>query len=358
MRAILVTGGAGFVGSWLAIELKRAFGDARVIALDNLRRRGGEWNLPRLRAAGVQFMHGDVRNLDDLAACGPIDCLVEASAEPSVLAGFDGASRYVVDTNLGGAVNCLELARRHQAVFVFLSTSRVYPIEPLNRLRMLETDTRFELAPGQPYPGASPAGIAESFPLEGCRSLYGATKLSAELLAAEYGAMYGFPVIINRCGVLAGPWQMGRADQGIVAFWAARHVYGGSLRYIGFGGSGRQTRDILHPRDLARLVLEQVRQPDRFTGRPWNVGGGRRISVSLRELTALCAAATGRQVPVTPDPEPRPADIPLYLSDHAAITAACGWQPRVTAEAIVEEIVQWIRDHEATLRPVFEQERP
>ena len=353
MRRILVTGGAGFVGSWLAIELKQAFGDTRVIALDSLRRRGGEWNLSRLRAAGVEFIHGDVRNPDDLAACGPVDVLVEASAEPSVLAGYDGASRYVTDTNLGGAVNCLELARRHGAVFVFLSTSRVYPVEPLNGLRLIETDTRFELAPEQPFPGVSAAGITEHFPLEGCRSLYGATKLAAELLAAEYSAMYGFPAVINRCGVLAGPWQMGRADQGIVAFWAARHVYGGTLRYIGYGGSGRQTRDILHPRDLARLVFEQIRHPERFTGRPWNVGGGRAVSVSLRELTALCAAASGQRIPVTPDPEPRPADIPLYLSDHSAITAACGWRPEMAAETIVEEVVRWLRDHEAALRPVF-----
>ena len=353
MRGILVTGGAGFVGSWLALSLKQAFGTARVIALDSLRRRGSEYNLDRLRTAGVEFLHGDVRNPDDLAACGPVDVLVEASAEPSVLAGYDGASRYVVDTNLGGAVNCLELARRHGAVFVFLSTSRVYPVEPLNRLRLIETDTRFELAPEQPYPGVSAAGISEDFPLEGSRSLYGATKLAAELLATEYQALYGFPVVINRCGVLAGPWQMGRADQGIVAFWAARHVYGGALRYIGYGGSGRQTRDMLHPRDLARLVLEQIRHPERFAVRPWNVGGGRAVSVSLRELTALCAAASGNRVPVTLDPEPRPADIPLYLSDHSALTAACGWEPEISAETIVEEVVQWLRDHESALRPVF-----
>ncbi len=355
MRAILVTGGAGFVGSWLAIGLKKALGDVRVVALDNLRRRGGELNLPRLKDAGVAFVHGDVRNPADLAACGAVDCIVEASAEPSVLAGYDGASRYVVDTNLGGAVNCLELARQHRALFIFLSTSRVYPVEALNRLRLVETDSRFEIAPEQPFPGVSPAGISETFPLEGCRSLYGATKLSAELLALEYGAMYGFPVVVNRCGVLAGPWQMGRADQGIVAFWAARHVYGGPLRYIGYGGSGRQTRDILHPEDLLRLVLQQIRAPEKFSGRPWNVGGGRQVSVSLRELTDLCAAASGNHIPVTADPEPRPADIPVYLSDHTAITELCGWRPGIGADQIVAEVVQWLCDNAALLRPVFDQ---
>src|SRR5215208_3296564 len=120
---ILVTGGTGFVGANLALALAEP-GAHEVVAFDNLRRRGSELNLPRLRAAGVEFVHGDVRSPADLAAVGDVEALVECSAEPSALAGVDGATDYVLQTNLMGAVNCLEVARRCGAFVVFLSTSR------------------------------------------------------------------------------------------------------------------------------------------------------------------------------------------------------------------------------------------
>jgi CDP-paratose 2-epimerase len=129
VERILITGGAGFVGSNLALAFKRDRPSATVIAFDNLKRRGSELALPRLRAGGVEFMHGDVRSMDDLASAGPADILIEASAEPSVHAGYGGDPSYVVHTNLFGAANCLEFARRHGSDFVFLSTSCVYSIE-------------------------------------------------------------------------------------------------------------------------------------------------------------------------------------------------------------------------------------
>ena len=159
-------------------------------------------------------MHGDVRERSDLEALPRVDALVECSAEPSALAGAHGDTAYPVGANLLGAYHCLELARRDGAEFVFLSTSRVYPFGTLGTLRLEEAATRLELADAQDVPGASVAGIAEDFPLEGARTLYGATKLAAELLIAEYAAGFGLPTVIDRCGVIAGPWQMGKVDQG------------------------------------------------------------------------------------------------------------------------------------------------
>ena len=224
-RRVLVTGGAGFVGASLAVALKQRHPDQEIIALDNLRRRGSELNLARLKQASVRFTHGDVRNADDLNRLPRIDALVECSAEPSALAGSaDGATDYPVRTNLLGAWHCLELARRDQAHVVFLSTSRVYPITPLQQLAIEQTPTRFKLKPEQPTPGASEHGIAEDFPLTGARTLYGATKLAAELLIEEYRAAFGLTTTINRCGVIAGPWQMGNAEQGVFAHWVLAHL--------------------------------------------------------------------------------------------------------------------------------------
>ena len=232
-----------------------------MIALDSLKRRGSELNLARLREAGVRFVHGDVRQRDDLLALEPVDALVECSAEPSVLAGMGTGADYVVQTNLLGAHNCFELARRDGAQVIFLSTSRVYPVAPLSRLALREEATRFALEAVQPVAGASEHGIAEDFPLEGARTLYGATKLAAELLLTEYADGFGVRATIDRCGVIAGPWQMGKVDQGVFTHWLLAHYAGRPLTYIGYGGSGKQVRDLLHVDDLCELILEQLARP-------------------------------------------------------------------------------------------------
>jgi CDP-paratose 2-epimerase len=353
MKTILVTGGAGFVGSCLAMGLKARREGTRVIALDNLRRRGSELNLPRLKAAGVEFLHGDIRCTGDLEEVGAFDVLIECSAEPSVLAGYGGSPKYVLETNLTGTLNCLEAARRHGSDIVFLSTSRVYPMETIAGLRYRETDTRLELEADQAVPGASAEGISEDFPLAGVRSLYGATKLASELVLSEYLAMYGLRGVINRCGVLTGPWQMGKADQGVVVLWAARHAYGGALKYIGYGGQGKQVRDMLHVEDLLDLVCIQLARLDELNGRIFNVGGGRAVSTSLLELTALCQRYTGNTIPISSDPENRAADIPLYLTDNSRVTESTGWTPTRSADMILEEVCAWLREHQGALRPLL-----
>lgn len=350
---ILVTGGAGFVGSNIALLLKRDRPDAEVTALDNLRRRGSELALARLAAGGVSFRHGDVRNPEDLAEADAFDVMIECSAEPSVHAGYGGSPAYVVNTNLLGTVNCLEAARRHGADLVFLSTSRVYPIDPLRALPLETQGERLTLSTGAGGPGWSARGIAEDFPLRGSRSIYGATKLASELLIEEYGALYGLRAVVNRCGVLTGPWQMGKVDQGFVVLWAARHLYGGSLGYSGFGGTGAQVRDILHVADLYDLVRLQIAAMDRFGGRVFNVGGGPDGSVSLAELTRLCVERSGAAIPIGCQPETRPADIPWYVTDNAEVTRATGWRPMRPVSTILDDIFGWLGEHRHILEPIL-----
>jgi len=122
---ILITGGAGFVGSNLAVAFQQRYPQSDITCLDNLKRRGSELNLPRLQAAGIRFVHGDIRNREDLDLNQNVDLLIECSAEPSVLAGFDNSPDYLINTNLVGTVNCLEVARRQKADMIFLSTGRL-----------------------------------------------------------------------------------------------------------------------------------------------------------------------------------------------------------------------------------------
>src|SRR5437588_10486600 len=275
---ILVTGGAGFVGANVAVALAQRNPGWSVVAFDNLRRRGSELNLVRLREAGVEFVHGDVREPADLADVGEVSAVLECSAEPSVLAGLSDGLEFLVRTNLLGAYNCLELARRNEASLVFLSTSRVYPVGALTQLRLEEGETRLALAAEQDIAGVSPEGISEQFPLTGARTFYGATKLAAELLIAEYAESFRLRAVVNRCGVIAGPWQMGKVDQGVFTYWMLAHHFHRPLEYIGYGGSGKQVRDLLHVEDLLELLDEQLIASDRWDGVTANVGGGRECS--------------------------------------------------------------------------------
>ncbi|HEX5569791.1 MAG TPA: NAD-dependent epimerase/dehydratase family protein [Ktedonobacterales bacterium] len=353
-RNILVTGGAGFVGSNLALWLKRQYSGANVIAIDNLKRRGSEANLPRLRAGGVEFLHGDVRNAEDLSLDDRhIDLILECSAEPSVLAGFGESPGYLLNTNLIGAIHCMELARRTRADVIFFSTSRVYPIATLNALRLREDATRFRLDTWQDVVGASESGISERFPLEGARSMYGATKLCSELLIREYCEMYGVRAIINRCGVLTGPWQMGKVDQGVFTLWVAMHYFERKLEYIGWGGQGKQVRDLLHVDDLADLLAIQLERFDELHGQTYNVGGGVESSLSLLETTRLCQQITGKTIPVVAVDANRPADLALYITDSSRISELTGWRPQRTPEQTLRSIYEWIVAEEPAVRHIW-----
>lgn len=348
---ILITGGAGFVGSALALHLRRSSPESSVVVFDNLRRRGSERNISELVQASVTFVHGDVRNLADLESLeGRFDVLIEASAEPSVLAGVGGSPRYVLDTNLVGAMNCLEFARSRCGGLVFLSSSRIYSIEPLTQLPLAALATRLDLrAEDCNVPGVGMAGINEAFPCDSHRSFYGASKLAAEMLCQEYAAQARLPVVINRCGVIAGPGQFGKTDQGVFTLWVARHHFGRPLKYTGFGGTGLQVRDLLHPADLCELVSQQIQSLDQLSGETFNVGGGRAGSVSLQEFTGLCQQATGREVAISQDPTTSAVDIPWYVTDNAKVTNRLGWAPARRPRDIVNDIAQWVRANEASL---------
>lgn len=351
---ILITGGAGFIGSNLALAFKNEDASTVVVAVDNLKRRGAELNLNSFKRAGVQFVHGDIRNPGDLEDLpGDFDVFIEASAEPSVLAGISSSPNYVLQTNLGGTLNCLEFARRRAGSLVFLSTSRVYSMRPLREIKLLETESRFEIAPEQSIVGVSEAGIAEEFPTHLPRSFYGATKLASELIIQEYVETYGLRAIINRCGVVAGAGQFGKVDQGVFTLWVANHFYRKPLKYTGFGGKGKQVRDLLHPEDLFRLLLKQLSKIDECSGAVFNIGGGKHVSTSLLELTELCRKVTGNQVPIEMETQTSSVDIPLYISDYQKAAQTFSWRPEHSVEKIVEDVFHWLRDNEAELRPLF-----
>ena len=338
---ILVTGACGFVGSTLIRHWVER-GRHTLTGVDSLVRPGSERNRMVLKTLGVTFHHADLRVASDLEALPAADVVIDAAANPSVLAGVDGvtSSRQLVEHNLLGTVNLLEYCRHHRAAFVLLSTSRVYSITPLSRLPLRVVDSAFQPDAAATLPaGVTPRGIDETFSTTAPVSLYGATKLASEQLALEYGAANGFPVWVNRCGVLAGAGQFGKADQGIFAYWVHSWLRGRELRYIGFGGRGYQVRDCLHPADLVPLIERQLDAPDRDVPRVLNVSGGAASARSLAQVSAWCRERIGERA-VESTPDVRAFDIPWMILDASRARQLWQWTPERTADDILLEILK------------------
>jgi CDP-paratose 2-epimerase len=255
------------------------------------------------------------------------------------------SSRQLIEHNLLGTVNILEYCKRHRAGFILLSTSRVYGIAPLAEAAVEACEGAFRLAEGHDLPpGLTQAGVAEAFSTAPPISLYGSTKLASETLALEYGETFGFPVWINRCGVLAGAGQFGKADQGIFAFWINSWLRRRPLTYIGFDGKGHQVRDCLHPRDLIPLLRKQTAPGAAAPVRVVNLGGGKDNAMSLAELSGWCRERFGDHT-VAGNPVMRRFDIPWLVMDCALARKTWEWQPETPLAAILEEIALHAEAH-------------
>jgi CDP-paratose 2-epimerase len=334
---VLISGVCGFVGSHLARYLMESHEGITVVGLDNLARSGSETNRVSLKRLGVQLFHGDIRMASDLETLPVANWVIDAAAQPSVLAGRDGktSSRQLLEHNLVGTINLLEYCRASGAGFILLSTSRVYSIPALAQLPLRVESSAYTLDAGRPWPAAvSLAGLGEGFNTEAPISLYGATKLASERLAQEYAAGFQMPVWINRCGVLAGAGQFGTAEQGIFSYWLHAHSTRRPLKYLGFGGHGFQVRDALHPRDLARMVDYQLRSGG--PGQLVNVSGGQANSMSLAQLTAWCDQRFGPQQPIA-DGSERPYDVPWLILDSSKALTKTAWKPQIGLQQILEE---------------------
>ena len=310
---ILITGVCGFVGSTLAECLLERVEGLRVAGMDNLMRPGAETNRMRIERLGVEFVHGDLRSASDIAGLPACEWVIDAAANPSVLAGLSGAgsSRRLFEHNLAGFGNVLEYCREHKAGLLLLSSSRVYSIAALAAMPLRVRDQAFAVDPAAVLPrGLTVNGIGVDFSTAAPVSLYGATKLASEIMALEYGGAFDFPVWITRCGVLAG----------------------------------YQARDVFHPRDLAALMVAQMRAARSDGQRIYTAGGGPANTMSLAQLTAWCDERFGRHAPAA-DPEPRMYDVPWMVMDNTGVTADFGWQIEMSLPTILEGIAQHARHH-------------
>jgi CDP-paratose 2-epimerase len=335
---ILITGICGFAGSCIAKTLLQNHINFEILGLDNFSRKGSESNISDLTELGIELIRGDIRFQSDIDNLPIVDWVIDCAANPSVLAGLDGqtSSRQLMEHNLQGTINLLEYCKNHKSGFILLSTSRVYSASELASLPVKSSDHRYELTDCD-VSGASSFGISEDFPTSAPLSLYGASKLASETLILEYGECFDFPVWINRCGVLAGAGQFGKADQGIFSFWIHSFKEKNALKYIGFEGTGHQVRDALHPKDLVPLLSRQMVEPGREAPKIINLGGGMENSLSLKELSSWCEDRFG-QNEVLPSMKERRLDAAWIVMDSITARNAWNWSVKTKIGEILEEI--------------------
>jgi CDP-paratose 2-epimerase len=331
---IVVTGSAGFFGNYVTHYLLNK--GHTVIGIDNLSRKGSELNAKKqLQNESIRFFKADVSVKEDLEFLNEehFDWIIDCAADPSVLSGFGDSSRKLLDNNLISTINLLEICKRKEAGFILMSTSRVYSIADLCSIPYEETMTRFKIEES--------GTVDEEFSIRPPLSLYGSSKMTSEVLAIEYSQMFNIPVWINRCGVIAGPGQFGKIDQGVFSFWIYSWLRKSSVKYIGFKGSGKQVRDVIHPIDICDVMNRQIQ--DRIV-EPWpvyNLGGGIENSSSLLELSQWCSNnINSYDKHVSSSKEIRPFDIPVFIMNTER--AKRRWDFKVTKS--VDDILTEIRD--------------
>jgi CDP-paratose 2-epimerase len=345
---VLVTGSAGLIGSE-AVEYFDGLGFA-VDGLDNNMRAdffgpGGDttWNRQRLEAVCARYTHHavDIRDrtaVDGLIRSGGYELIVHAAAQPS----HDlAASRPFddFDVNAAGTLNLLEATRRHapDAVFITVSTNKVYGDNP-NRVPLVELETRWDYADA-----ALEQGIDETMSIDGClHSLFGASKVAADVLTQEYGRYFGLRTGTFRGGCLTGPHHSGVELHGFLSYLVHTALREGS--YTIFGYKGKQVRDQIHSADVISAFWAFAQDPR--PGEVYNLGGGKANAASLLECVELIAEASGGKRPqLTYDETNRVGDHICYYTDMAKFRAHHpGWEQRVDLPSIVSEMVGSVSD--------------
>ena len=345
---ILITGGCGFVGSNIAIYLKYKLKKAEIIVFDNFFRKGSLLNKKRLLENKIKIIRGDIRSEKDMSQIPNFDFLIDCAADPSALSGIKNGLSYLVETNINGTLNSLNLVKKNKAKIIFLSSSRVYSHEKINSLKFKVIDK--EIVPKKSCTGFNlKKGISENFDTKGLKTFYGFTKISAENLIKEYSNIFEIDFVINRSGVISGPWQWGRVDQGFVAYWIMAYTFKKKLKYIGYGGKGYQVRDILNVQDLCRLIEIQITNFKKFNNETFNIGGGMFSKISLAKLSEMCKEISNTSMEPSTSKEKRSGDIPYYVSDFSKIQNLSGWKPEIHIEKTIEDIYLWVNKNKSNL---------
>lgn len=339
---ILITGGCGFVGTNLSLYLKSK--KFNVYTLDNLSRKGSKFNYTVLKKKKIKNFKINIANYKKLKGLRKFDLIIDCCAEAAV-----EVSRKKIDevfnTNLIGTFNILKKAKRDKSKIIFLSSSRVNSIKNINKIIGNNSNLKKKLQINKL--------IDDKFENSRPKSLYGFTKLASEMLIEEFNYAFGLKYIINRCGVISGPLQFGKQDQGFVSLWVIHHIMKKKLSYIGYGGHGNQVRDVLHIDDLCELIHKQIKIINKIYNKLYTVGGSKISYTSLKNLTKICQNITGNKISIDKKKSTSIYDIPYFITDNRKVSKAYKWRPKKNINKIVYDITTWINNNKNLIQKYF-----
>ncbi len=330
-RSVLITGGAGFIGSNLAAHLLQHTG-ARVRIFDNLSRRGVALNVAWLKSLAVdparlEFVVGDVRSPQQVeSAVRGVTEIYHLAAQVAVTTSVDDPETDF-EINGRGTLNVLEAARKggNRPMLLFTSTNKVYGA--LESVPVKAGDTGY--VPSQ----QGFHGVNESMLLD-FHSPYGCSKGAADQYVRDYARIYGLPTIVFRMSCICGPRQFGTEDQG----WVAHFLYSALLgKEVAIYGDGMQVRDVLHVADLVDAMQAARREIAATRGQVYNVGGGMERAISVLGMLERIERHTGKRFHCSYSAV-RPGDQPLYITDHGKLTRDTGWTPQRSIDQSLADI--------------------
>ena len=338
MMNILITGGCGFIGTNLSIFLNNK--GYKIYTIDNFQRSGSEFNYKILKKYKIKNYNIDISNYSKIKKLPKFDIIIDSCAEAAVEVSKNEIDR-VINTNLYGTFNILKKAKKDKAKVIFLSSSRVFSINKLNNLiknKNIKKSLKIKKK------------INEKFNTNDPKSIYGFTKLASEMLIEEFSYAFNLKYIINRCGVISGPLQFGKQDQGFISLWIWRHLNKKKLSYIGYGGLGNQVRDVLHIKDLCELIYLQILKFKKIHNDTFNLGGGSKSFISLKNLTKICQKLTGKKIKISSNKKTSIYDIPIYITDNTKISKTYDWKPKKNIFDIVNDTYKWLKNNKLILK--------
>ena len=338
---ILITGGCGFVGANLALFLhSKGF---NINTLDNLSRKGSKYNLSLLKKKKIKNYNFDIGNYNKFKKLPKYDFILDCCAEPAVEISRKEINK-VINTNLIGTLNVLKKVKKDNSKIIFLSSSRVYPIKDLNKIskkRIIKSKIKINKM------------FCEKDNIQGPKTIYGLTKLTSEMLIEEFSYAFGIKYIINRCGVISGPLQFGKQDQGFLSLWIWRHLNKKKIKYIGYGGFGNQIRDVLHIYDLCSLILIQIKKINLISNKLFTVGGSNKSYTSLKQLTNICEKITKNKLKLQKITKTSIYDIPYFITDNKLVTKTFGWKPKRDIFEVVNDTYLWLKNNKTKINKFF-----
>ena len=333
---ILVTGGCGFVGTNLCVYLKKNLSNFKIFSADNLKRDYSKYNLKILEQNKIKNYKVDVSKKEFFKIKKKFKIIIDCCADPAV----ETSKKKIEDVfnnNLKSTLNILEKTRKDHSKLIFISSSRVYPIN--------ESIKKFKKKKHSSY--------NEKTKLDGVKSLYGYTKFSSEQLIEEFSYIFNIKFLINRMGIITGPLQFGKVEQGLISLWLWKHMNKKSIKYIGYGGKGVQIRDVLHVEDFCELIMKQIKQIEKKHNYLFCIGGGRKNTINLRKLTKECEKITGNKIKIGSDSRTSKYDIPMFVSSNNKIKKFYNWKPKFNIKQILNSNYKWMNENQMELKKYF-----